>query len=128
MATRKFTDFDPSFGRNPITNDLMTKSDNQAISFAIKNLIMTRNGERPFNSALGSPIRDLLFELFGDQTNIVLRRIIADTINNFEPRVTLIDVRVNESPDNNALSVMIQYQIKNTIQPYTMRVVLERTR
>lgn len=128
MATRTFVDIDPSFEMNPVTGDLALRIDDRAISFAIKNLILTMNGERPFNSAIGSPIKKLLFELFGDQMKITLKQIIADTISNFEPRVSLIDVIVYDSPDNNLVYVSIQYKIKNTESPIQVDVTLERTR
>lgn len=128
MATRTFVDIDPTFLLNPVTNDLAIRTDSRAIAFSIKNLILTGNGERPFNSSIGSPIKRMLFELYGDQMKIVLKKIIADTIFNFEPRVSLIDILINESPDNNLIYVSVQYKIKNTEQPYQVDVTLQRTR
>lgn len=128
MSTRTFTDVDALFVKNPITNDIAIRTNARAISFSIKNLILTLNGERPFNSAIGSPVKRLLFELMGDQLKIVLKRIISDTIDNFEPRVSLIDVIINDSPDNNSIYITIIYKIVNTEQPIEVSVVLERTR
>jgi phage baseplate assembly protein W len=128
MPTKIYKDFDATFKKNPLTNDLRTKTNADAIAFAIKSLILTINGERPFNSDIGTPIKSLLFELYGDHTNIILKRMISDVIANYEPRAELLDIIINASPDNNALFVSIQYKIRNSIQPYVLNLVLERTR
>ena len=76
----------------------------------------------------GTQAADGLFEPYGDHTNIILKRMISDVIANYEPRAELLDVIINASPDNNALFVSIQYKIRNSIQPYVLNLVLERTR
>lgn len=128
MATRTFTDFDAAFNRNAITGDVPVKTDARAISFQIKNLIMTLNGERPFNRNIGQSARRLLFNLHGQQTNIVLKKLITDTISNYEPRADLIAININDSPDNNRIYVSVVYKIVNTEQPITVNIILERTR
>ena len=129
MAKQKtYKDFDLSFKRHPTTGDLRTKTDAEAISFAIKSLILTRNGERPFDSSIGTNIRGLLFELYTDHRSIVLKRLISETIQNHEPRAELIDITINPSPDNNLLYVSISFRIVNSYQPYSTNLVLERTR
>lgn len=129
MAKQKtYKDFDMSCRRHPTTNDIRTKTDAEAISFAVKSLILTRNGERPFNSAIGTNIRGLLFELYTDHTSIVLKRLIAESIQNYEPRASLIDIAINASPDNNQLFVSINFRIVNSYQPFSTNLVLERTR
>lgn len=130
MATIKktFSDIDALLVRNPITNDLAIRTDSRAVSFAIKNLIQTMNGERPFNYNLGSPIKGLLFELSGDQLHIIARQIIIDTIRNYEPRAELIDVIIENDQNNNALVVTIIYKMINTQSPIELTMTLERTR
>ena len=49
-------------------------------------------------------------------------------INNFEPRVEVLDVAVNYKPDDNGVAVTIQFKIINTERPITLNLVLERTR
>lgn len=127
-ATRTFTDLDLNFTPHPVTGDLVRKYDEAAIKQSVKNLILTRNYERPFNSDLGSPIRGLMFELVTPLTAISVRRAIIDVINNFEPRVTLIEVEPVISPDSNSLYVSIIFKIVNTEKPITLDLLLERTR
>lgn len=128
MTLRTFTDFDAAFITNPITKDIAVKTNARAISFAIKNLILTMNGERPFNSDIGTPVKRLLFELYGDTLNIVLRKMISDVIYNYEPRAVLLQVDIKGSPDNNSIYITITYKVVNTEQPITVNVILERTR
>lgn len=125
---KTFSDIDALLIRSPITNDLAIRTDARSVQFAIKNLILTMNGERPFNHNLGSPVKGLMFELSGDQLHIVTRQIIIDTIRNYEPRAVLLDVIINDMADRNALSITIIYRIVDTQSPIEVTVTLERTR
>lgn len=126
--TRLFSDIDFNFTPHPVTGDLVRRLDDNAIKQAIKNLIMTRNYERPFQSDLGSPVRELLFDLITPMTALMVRRVIIDLISNYEPRVKLVDVEVIASPDNNSLYCSITFRIVNTERPLTLDLVLERSR
>ena len=126
--TRTFTDFDLNFTAHPVTGDIVTKSDDDAIKQSIKNLLLTRNFERPFHSEIGSPIRQLLFDLPGPMFKVMMRKAIIDVINNFEPRVNIIDLEVNDDIDNNTVSVTLTFSIINTTRPITLDLALERTR
>jgi len=126
--TRVFQDLDLNFTPHPVTNDIVRKFDENAIKQSIKNLILTRNYEKPFHSEIGSPIRGLMFDLVTPLTAITVKRAIIDVINNFEPRVELMEVEPVVSPDNNALYVSIVFKIRNTERPVTLDLLLERTR
>lgn len=126
--TRLFSDLDFNFSPHPVTGDLVVKYDDNAIKQSLKNLIMTRNYERPFHSDIGSPIRELLFDLITPMTGLMVKRAIVDLVSNYEPRVVLTDVDVIASPENNSLYVSISFRIVNTEKPLTLDFVLERTR
>lgn len=128
MATRTFVDIDASFTVNPVTGDLAVRTDDQAIKFAIRSLIMTNYFERPFHSNIGSPVSSLMFENMGPNFKIILRQSIIDTINNFEPRVDVLEVQVDDSPDNNRVYITIIFKIKNTERPIEVGLTLTRTR
>lgn len=127
-STRLFSDIDLNFTAHPVTKDITRRNDENAIKASVRNLLLTRNFERPFHSEIGSPIRALLFELPGPMFTVMLQRAIIDVINNFEPRVVIIDVRVNDDSDNNAVSVTLEFKIVNTERPITLDLTLERTR
>jgi phage baseplate assembly protein W len=126
--TRIFSDLDLNFTAHPVTKDITRRYDENAIKTSLKNLILTSNYERPFHSEIGSPIKRLLFEPATPMLENMVQRAIVDVVNNFEPRVRLIDVVVNLSPDTNSLYVSIEFTIVNTESPLTLDLVLERTR
>ena len=126
--TRIFSDLDLNFTKHPVTKDITRRYDDDAIKQSVKNLLLTRNFERPFHSEIGSPIRQLLFDLPGPMFNVMLKRAVIDVINNFEPRVNIIDVRVDDYSDANEVFVTLEFTIVNTERPITLDLALERTR
>jgi predicted component of type VI protein secretion system len=58
----------------------------------------------------------------------MLQRAVIDVINNFEPRVNIIDVRVDDYSDRNEVYVTLEFTIVNTERPITLELALERTR
>ena len=126
--TRLFSDLDLNFTAHPVTGDIIRRFDENAIKQSVKNLLMTRNFERPFHSEIGSPIRALLFEPPGPMFSVMMERAILDVINNFEPRVEVVGIRVDDFSDANAVGVSIEFKIVNTERPITIDLALERTR
>jgi phage baseplate assembly protein W len=126
--TRIFSDIDLNFTKHPVNNDVVRKFDEEAIKQAVKTLILTQIYEKPFHSEIGSRIRGLLFENYSPMTSLMIKREITDTITNFEPRVRLIDVSVNGSPDNNEIYATIVFAIINTNRPIQVDLILTRSR
>jgi phage baseplate assembly protein W len=127
-TTRIFKDLDLMFTAHPVTGDVARKYDENAIKQSVKNLILTQNFERPFHSEIGSQVRALLFENATPMTKALLKKTITDVINNFEPRVNLIDVGIQFLEDRNSVGIEIKFKIKNTFTPLAVNLVLERTR
>jgi phage baseplate assembly protein W len=126
--TRIFSDLDLNFAAHPVTGDIIRRFDENAIKQSLKNLLLTRNFERPFHSEIGSPIRALMFEPAGPMFSVMLERSILDVITNFEPRVEVTSVTVDDYSDANAVGVSIEFKIVNTERPITLDIALERTR
>jgi phage baseplate assembly protein W len=126
--TRTFTDLDFNFLSHPRTKDVTVRFDEEAIKQSIRNLILTRNFERPFRSYIGSQVNTLLFEPISPLLSNMLERTIGDCINSYEPRVNLIAVNVTFSPENNDAYVTITFKIINTQTPLSVNLILERTR
>jgi phage baseplate assembly protein W len=123
-----YNDLDLDFMRNPKTDLLILKTGREAVKRSVRNLIMTNYYERPFQSYIGSGIRELLFENFTPMTTILLEDRVRLTLQNFEPRVSVENVSVYEDIDNNGFSVNITYIIKNTNEPIVTSLFLERIR
>ena len=126
--TRTFSDIDMGFLPNPVSKDVSRKYDENAIKQSIKNIIMTKNFERPFRSDVGSQISALLFEPITPIVSATIKKTIINTIATYEPRVKLLNVNVLLSPDNNGVYVTIVFTIINTSTPISVDLFLERTR
>src|SRR6056300_244093 len=110
MPTAKKTIYADLFNNmdiHPISDDIALKTNENAIKQSIRNLLLTDRGERPFYPNLGSDIRALLFENFTPQTLIVLKQKIRETIENFEPRCSIVDIVLAASEDMNTVNVTI---------------------
>jgi phage baseplate assembly protein W len=128
-VSRGFKDISLSFKRNPVTNDIISLTNEDAIKRSVINLVRTRVGERFFNPLLGSKVDNYFFELADIGIEEPLREEIRIVINNFEPRVVLRDVNVDLYPEDNAMEVSIVYDIVGLSAPQqAITFVLQPTR
>ena len=111
MASRAFKDINLSFKRHPVTNDVMTIRDEDAIKRSVKNIIFTILGEKPFDPDFGSIINNSLFDLNTNLSEIRVSDEIRQSLLNFEPRIENIDITVTVAPDSNELNCTVQYDI-----------------
>ena len=111
MASRAFKDINLSFKRHPVTNDVLTVSDEDAIKRSVKNIIFTILGEKPFEPEFGSVINDSLFELNTSLNEMKVSDEIKQSLLNFEQRIDNIRVTVSIYPDSNELNCTVQYDI-----------------
>lgn len=126
--TRLFSDLDMNFRPHPVTKDITKKFDDEAIKQSLKNLLLLRHFEKPFDSSIGSPIKTMLFQPVNVITSHSMRRMIIDVITNHEPRVELIKVDCLPVPENHTYYVNIKFKIVNTDRPIDLQFILERTR
>ena len=123
-----YKDFDISFNAHPLTEDISVKTDVNAINQSLKNLINTNYYERPFQPQIGCNIRSLLFQPADPITVNDLRQAISETIGNYEPRVTLISIFIEDRPDLNSYNLTINYRINSQNETTTLDIVLARLR
>ena len=127
--SRKFKDISLSFVRNPVTNDILTINDADAIKKSVVNLVRTRVGERFFNSLIGSRIEDSMFELQTPEVAYSLELDIKSLLKNFERRISLASVLVTYPDDSNEFNVRIAYDIIGLPVPtQTVDFILQPTR
>ena len=127
-TSRTFRDLDLDFGLNPVTKDVNKLTDAEAIKRSVRNLINTNNYERPFRPEIGSGIRGLLFEPMTELTSHFMQVKIAEILNEFEPRISVSNIIINNQEDRNAYSVSIHFLIKGTQEPIVVDTFLERLR
>ena len=126
--SRKFRDIDLDFSRNAVTNDVNIVEDVVAVKRALKNLVQTNFYERPFQPELGCGIRELLFEHFTPMTKVFIERKIEEVIVNYEPRVNLQNVAVDDDQDRNRLVVDIYFYVVGVPGPQVVQTFLQRVR
>ena len=124
-----FRDISLSFGRHPVTNDIGVFVNEDAIKRSVQNLVRTRVGERFYQKLLGSPLEDTLFEQQDPDNAQVLEDDIRLLLENFEPRIKRVDVRVIYPLDTNELTVTINYDIVGLAIPrQNIEFILQSTR
>jgi phage baseplate assembly protein W len=113
-VSRGFKDVSLAFSPNPVTNDLIVLNNERAIARSIRNLIFTQTGEKFFNPDLGTHTLNPNFPLFEIIDNInatEFRENLLNLIQNYEPRVSVINVLVEPDWDNNGYNITISYRI-----------------
>lgn len=124
-----YSDFLIDFDRNPISGELARVTNERSVIRAMKNLILTNLGERPFQSDIGSRIKHLLFEPMDDVTVDLLKEAIKTTITQHEPRVILLLADVTPNYDNNHYDIKITFALKNAAsEVLSFSTVLKRVR
>ena len=111
MASRTFKDINLSFKRHPVTNDVLTVSDEDAIKRSVKNIIFTILGEKPFSPEFGSIVNESLFELNTNLGEVRVSDEIKQSLLNYEPRIDSVEVTTTIYPDSNELNCTVQYDI-----------------
>ena len=111
MASRTFKDINLSFKRHPVTNDVVTIRDEDAIKRSVKNIIFTILGEKPFEPRFGSVVNEALFDLTTKYDEILIQDEIKSSVLKFEPRITNLVVTTTVYPDSNELNCTVQYDI-----------------
>ena len=131
VDTYIYKDLSLFFTPNPVSGDITMVTDVQEIKRSVRNLVMTNRFEKPFHPEIASHIRDLLFERFTPITFNLLRNRIETVLANYEPRVSVTDVEIDdtgEAIDGNELNVRIFFTLKNDPQIQSVDILLERVR
>tara|TARA_B100001287_G_scaffold159610_1_gene134135 strand:+ start:52 stop:453 length:402 start_codon:yes stop_codon:yes gene_type:complete len=128
-VSRSFKDISLSFDPHPVTKDLPVLKNANAIRRSVRNLVQTIPGERFFNPLLGSSVYETLFDLATFGTSTLIEKEIINTVENFEPRVSNVDVQVDPRFDQNNFDVTIFFDIVGLELPtQEFSFILEATR
>jgi len=117
VASRTFKDINLSFKRHPVTNDVLTISDEDAIKRSVRNIVFTILGEKPFDPNFGSVINDSLFELDTSLNQVRVSDEITQSLLSYEPRISNVEVTASIYPDSNELNCTVQYDITGISAP-----------
>lgn len=122
-----YVDIPTNLDFHPIKKDLTIIFNDDAVKRSLRNICLTNYYER-LDPTVGANLSAQLFELAGRQAQIVLEDALRTAIENHEPRVSLISLRVAVDPDNHTIAADIVFTTLNTIEPITLSVMLNRVR
>lgn len=124
-VSKGFKDISMSFQTNPLNNDIIALKNESAIARSIRNIVFTIQGEKFFNDSFGSGVKRLLFDNLDDITVSSIKDEIENSINNYEPRVELINTIVSPNYDSNEINVTIIYRVIGAeVRPQQLEFVL----
>ena len=128
-VSQGFKDISMSFQSNPLNNDLIALKNVNAIARSVRNIILTTPGEKFFDPDFGSNVSKLLFENVDDITASQIQEEIEFSINNYEPRVKLLDIKVIADNDNASFDTIITYEVIGAnVPPQALEFALQSTR
>ena len=105
-------------------NGLFSQSyttEEQAIS-NLKNLLLTRKGERPFQPEFGSDVYSLLFENMGESLEESLKETLSKDIKYWLPYIVIDNIDINVQHDRNHLRIELRFRV--TEQGANTQIVL----
>ncbi len=128
-TSRAFKDISLSFTPHPVTKDLTILKNENSIKRSVRNLVQTIPTERFFNSAIGSEVRNSLFDFVDFGNASVIQNQIEITLENFEPRIDNVTVEVLPRPDMNEFEITVFFDIVGQeIPTQDFTFILEATR
>ena len=110
-VSQGFKDISMTFQSNPLNDDLIALKNENAIARSIRNIVFTLPGEKFFNQSFGSRITESLFENIDEITATIIVDEIRQSIDNYEPRVEVDDVKAFPDYENNSFDVTITYDV-----------------
>ncbi len=127
--SKEFKDISMTFQSNPLNRDLIGIKNETAIARSVKNLVLTSQGEKFFDSSFGTKVSKLLFENIDEMTASIIKDEISFTLNTYEPRIEVTDLTVSPNYDENEFAVTIQYKIIGIdVLPQQLSFALQPTR
>ena len=116
-VSQGFKDLSMTFKRNPLNRDLIVLKNENAIARSIRNIVFTLPGEKFFNENYGSRVSKLLFENLDSITASEIEDEIRQSIVNYEPRVSIVQLSVTPNYDEGEFDTVIVYQIVGVDAP-----------
>tara|TARA_B000000532_G_C18588299_1_gene285945 strand:- start:107 stop:529 length:423 start_codon:yes stop_codon:yes gene_type:complete len=121
-----FSDLDLTFTAHPVTGDIVTKKDANAIRQSIKNILLTNHYERPFKPNFGADLRGMIFEANDPIIGQRIKERIVEEIKILEPRVGRANIDVIQN--DNTVNVNVAYTISGSSSVQEVEFTLSRVR
>lgn len=128
VKPERYSDFYTNLDKNFGTKDLARLTDEDSVIRSLKNIVLTRKGERPFFPEFGCNITSLLFENFNEFSKKTLETEIKTAVENFEPRIKTIKVVINDQSDINSTTLDMFFTLINRTDTLSVSFLLSRIR
>ena len=109
------------FGKPNGLFSLSYTTEEQAVS-NLKNLLLTRKGERPFQPEFGSDVYSLLFENMGESLESTLKETLSKDIKYWLPYIVIDNIDIDVKHDRNQLRIELRFRV--TEQGANTQIVL----
>lgn len=96
-------------GGDPLFS-LSYTTEEQAIS-NLKNLLLTRKGERPFQPTFGTDIYSLLFEQISEQLSSDLEESLRNDIQYWLPYIVIDEINIITNEDYNRIDISLKVKV-----------------
>ena len=96
-------------------------TEEQAVS-NLKNLLLTKKGERPFQPEFGSDVYQLLFENIDADIETKLSDTLSKDINFWLPYIIIDNVVIDSNPDRNSVRIELGFRV--TEQGANQQIIL----
>lgn len=123
-----YRDINLAFEKHPLTGDIVSATDVEAIKKSLRNLVMTDLYEVPFNPDKGTSLNGSLFENFSPITTEFLKTKINEMVDLYEPRIQVQKIVIFKKDDRNTLEVSIYFKILDLNRFEDITIFVERTR
>ena len=123
-----YRDLGLSFIPHPVTKNVSVLKNEDAVKRAIRNLILTNQGESFFDDLYGGNVTALLFENYGPVSELTMKRNIEEAVIAYEPRATVLGVEIISRPDNNRIKINVMFSINGNPIPSQLIFTVERVR
>ncbi len=100
------------------TGRIKTSHYEEDIQEAIRIIIMTGRGERMMRPEFGCGLQEYVFAGLSYDTATQMRTAIQRALINWEPRITEVDVNVEE--DRGRMMIHVAYVVRSTNNPYNL--------
>lgn len=124
----RYSDLGVTMTAHPVTKKPPVYKNAEAVKRAIRNLILTNQGERPYDPLFGCSVLDRLFENFDPIEELNLKKDIELAIKNYEPRALVRNVDVVADMDSNELRIGIEFAVLNQLEPVQLQINVQRIR
>ena len=124
---KSYSDIDLTFSKKA-SGDIFKKTDAGAVAQAVRNLLLTNFSEKPFLPRYGGDLNSLLFSLNTTIDEIGLEERILESIEIFEPRAKVLNIKILRNDDRNEIDVTVKFKIISTNETLNTQISLTRLR